>query len=493
MAAPVSVEAPCGAVRGYREAEMVRFLGIPYAEPPLGRRRFAAPEPRRPFETLFDADTYGASAPQRRSMPGPLAKIAGAAADFSEDCLFLNVWTPDMSGSRPVLVFIHGGAFIIGSGTQYPGDDLAARGDAVVVTLNYRLGLVGFNAFAELFPEDDRFQPNAGLLDQRLALEWVRENIAAFGGDPGRVTLCGESAGAASVAFHLVSERSKPLFSQAILQSGAFNLFYPRDKAVTVNRAILNSLGISNDPDALFALKPRDLSRAMRSLSQEHPGILARPYFDGTEMPETSIGELLRRMKPVPTIIGTNRDEFTFFSDLPLIPAETGREEMVTWIANIAGEGAAERIARLYRDDRRGNIAFGTDLLFRMAAVHLAEAQAAREPRTFMYRLDWEAKGLLASLGATHSVDLPLLFEDFLKPFRSTYLGLFPDHRRQKLAERMRRHWMGFVRDGHPGPGWPAYNPVTRETKIFAERDRLISDPDAVYRTAWQGIDGYML
>ncbi|MEX6508990.1 carboxylesterase/lipase family protein [Jiella sp. M17.18] len=492
MGRPVRVEAACGPVCGYEHGRIVQFLGIPYAEPPLGERRFAAPVPRRHFAETFDADRYGPAAPQRRSMPTPLAKIAGAASEFSEDCLYLNVWTPDPGGQRPVLVFIHGGAFIIGSGSQYPGDDLARRGDVVVVTLNYRLGLVGFNAFAEMFPGDERFQPNAGLIDQRLALQWVRDNIAAFGGDPGRVTVAGESAGAASVAFHLVSEGSRPLFSQAVLQSGAFNLFYPRERAIAVNESILDFMRIGDSPQRLFEVQPREFGRAMRRLTHKHSGILARPYLDGREMPVATIPELHAMMKPVPMNVGTNRDEFTFFSDLPVIPAETERADMRNWVEKAAGPKAAERIAGLYHDDRRGRVAFGTDLLFRMSAIHLAEANAQRQRQTFMYRLDWEAKGLLSPLGATHSVDLALLFEDFMKPFQSVYLGILPDPRRQDLASRMRRHWLAFVRDGRPGPDWPAYDTQTRQTMVFGEEDHVAADPDAVFRIAWQGVDGFM-
>lgn len=490
MPETLRVEAPCGPVRGKSKDGIARFLGIPYAEPPLGMARFARPRPRRAFDTDFVADRYGPAAPQRRAMPEPLGRIAGTTSTFDEDCLNLHVWTPDIAGKRPVLVFIHGGAFIIGSGAQYPGDDLARRGDIVVVTLNYRLGFFGFNAFAEIFEDDDRFVANAGLLDQRLALEWVRDNIAAFGGDPERVTIAGESAGAASVAFHLVSRASHDLFAQAVVQSGTLNMFQPRERAVAVHREAVKALLPNGDRERLFRMSHSTFSAATRSLAAKNSGILTRPYCDGVEMPEADLGTLFASMKKVPLLVGTNRDEFSFFSELPVFPFETEKSAMQAWVASIAGAAAAERIARLYSARRDGRIAFGTDLLFRMAAIHQADTHSADAP-TFMYRLDWEAKGLLSRLGATHSVDLPLIFEDFLKPFRSVYLGLLPDHHRQALADRMRAHWIGFVRDGRPCVDWPAYEAGRRETKVFGIRDRVLADPERARRIAWEGVDGF--
>ncbi|MEF2550608.1 carboxylesterase family protein [Aurantimonas sp. A2-1-M11] len=490
MAESVVVEAPCGRVRGQRVGGIASFLGIPYAEPPLGRLRFAAPDPARPFKATFEADSYGPAAPQRRALVEPFATFAGLNRSFSEDCLNLHVWTPDTGGARAVLVFLHGGGFIIGSGSQYPGGDLARRGDAVVVTLNYRLGFFGFNGFAELFPGDERFANNAGLLDQRLALQWVRDNIAAFGGDPERVTIAGESAGAASVAFHMAAPGSHGLFGQAIAQSGGLNLFYPRERAMEIGERTLDALGARPDRERLFRLAPQAFGLASRKVTAEFPGIPSRPHFDCGELPDGPLPALYRAMIPVPLLIGTNRDEFSFFSELPILKIDSDMASLRRWVGEVAGEVAAARIAALYSRGRAGRIAFGTDLLFRMAAIHQADDHSQRVP-TFMYRLDWEAKGLLSRLGATHSVDLPLLFEDFLKPFRSVYLGVLPDPPRLRLSERMRDHWMAFVNGGRPGEAWPAYRPETRETMIFAGRgDRVVPDPERERRVAWQAVDG---
>lgn len=487
-----TVQAPCGAIRGRRTGGVLACLGIPYAEAPTGDKRFASPQRKARFEGRLDALAYGPAAPQKRMLPEALARIAGTLSRFDEDCLNLNVWTPGTSGQRPVMVFLHGGGFVIGAGAQYPGDELARRGDVVVVTLNYRLGLIGFNAFGELFAGDQRFTANAGLQDQVLALEWVRDNIAAFGGDPDQVTIAGESAGAVSAAFHLVHRPSWPLYHRAILQSGGLNLFYPREAAVRVADDVLDALGVRGDPDRLLSLPPDAFGTVAAKLRGRHSGILSRPYVDGTLVPALPLSELYGAMQPVPLLIGTNRDEFSFFTDLPIFPVRADHAALAAAVAVDAGRERADIVKALYPDTRDGRIAFGTDIMFRIPSVHLAEAQAARAP-TFAYRLDWRAKGLLSKLGATHSVDLPLLFEDFLKPFRWIYLGMLPDHRRYALAERMRDRWLAFVRDGAPGAEWPAYTVERRETKIFDTADRVEADPEAVRREAFEAVDGFTL
>lgn len=491
MMSEVRIEAACGALVGQRHGGVVRFLGIPYGEPPVGQRRFARPEAKAAFARPFEAFNYGAAAPQRRTLPLPIARMARVGADFSEDCLSLNVWTPAVSGKRPVLVFIHGGGFIIGAGSQYPGDDLAARGDVVVVTMNYRLGLLGFNPFAEIFPGDERFVANAGLLDQRLALAWVRDNIAAFGGDPDRVTIAGESAGSVSVAWHLVTKASHPFYARAIMQSGTLSLFYGRDRAREIGDELRRSMGLTGGPSRLFELSPKELQGASRAAVRTRTGIVSWPYADEWEFGTAAPAALAKAAKPVPLIIGTTRDEFSLFTDLPLLPLATGKAEMTRMVERLAGRDTAERIARLYPGDRRGRIAFGTDLVFRMPTIAFADNHAEAGNEVFSYRLDWEAKGLFSRLGATHSVDLPLLFKDFMRPFRAVYVGLLPDPRRHVLSERMRDHWLSFVREGRPGGDWAAYVPEERRTMIFGERDRVVADPEAGRRIAWRGIDGF--
>ncbi|MEN3793210.1 carboxylesterase family protein [Fulvimarina sp. MAC3] len=487
---PIFVEAPCGLIEGRRwRGRHLRFLGIPYAEPPVGERRFAAPVRRSKGFSTLRAVQFGPASPQRTAFPEPFARLSGWSGETGEDCLNLHVFTPDTRGKRPVLVFIHGGGFFIGAGSQYQGDELARRGDIVVVTLNYRLGLIGFNGFSELFPDDKRFAANAGLLDQRLALEWVRDNIEAFGGDPERITIAGESAGAASVGYHLIAERSQQLFHQAICQSGTINLFAPRKKAAAIAETAFRLLAPSGDREDLFARPANAFVNVFRKLSARFPGLPTMPYFDGAELPETELGDLYRRAKSVPLLIGTNRDEFTLFTELPGLSFPVGPNEMSGWLERTTSLERARAIHGLYDPDKRGVSQLGTDILFRASAIHVAEQNAKAAP-TYMYRLDWPAKGVFSRLGATHSVDLPLLFDRFLSPFRGIYLGWLPDAARRGLSDRMRDHWVHFVRTGRPLPDWPAYESDSRATKIFDVADRIEADPQREIRLAWDGVCG---
>ena len=242
------------------------FRGLPFARPPVGPLRFGPPEPPEPWSGVRDAARFGPSAAQNGALVGPLMSLG--INRTGEDCLYLNVWTPGADrGRRPVLVWIHGGAFILGSGSQmlYDGATLARRGDVVVVTINYRLGALGFLRLRDRFGERLPATGNEGLLDQVAALEWVRDEIAAFGGDPGNVTIFGESAGAMSCATLLGVPRARGLFHRAILQSGAANYLWPRDTAARLADRLLADLAVGS-PEELRAAAPARLLAAQRRL-----------------------------------------------------------------------------------------------------------------------------------------------------------------------------------------------------------------------------------
>ena len=242
------------------------FRGLPFARPPVGPLRFRPPEPPEPWSGVRDAARFGPSASQNGALVGPLMSLG--ISRTGEDCLYLNVWTPAADrGRRPVLVWIHGGAFVLGSGSQmlYDGATLARRGDVVVVTVNYRLGALGFLRLRDRFGERLPASGNEGLLDQVAALEWVRDEIAAFGGDPGSVTIFGESAGAMSCATLLGMPRARGLFHRAILQSGAANYLWPRATASRIADQVLTDLAVAS-PEDLRAAAPARLLAAQRRL-----------------------------------------------------------------------------------------------------------------------------------------------------------------------------------------------------------------------------------
>ncbi|MGH7385947.1 MAG: carboxylesterase family protein, partial [Candidatus Rokuibacteriota bacterium] len=262
----VVVETGRGTVRGVAENGLAVFRGLPFARPPVGPLRFRPPEPPEPWAGVREAARFGTSAAQNGALVGPLMSLG--INRTGEDCLYLNIWTPrpDRAG-RPVLVWIHGGAFVLGSGSQtlYDGSTLARRGDVVVVTINYRLGALGFLRAMDHFGQRLPATGNEGLLDQIAALEWVRDEIAAFGGAPDNVTIFGESAGAMSCATLLGVPRARGLFRRAILQSGAANYVWPRDIAARLADQVVAALG-AGSPEALCAAPLERLLAAQRRL-----------------------------------------------------------------------------------------------------------------------------------------------------------------------------------------------------------------------------------
>jgi para-nitrobenzyl esterase len=263
------VETRRGTLRGVVEPGLTVFRGIPFARPPIGPLRFRPPEPPAAWTGTRDASRFGAAAPQNGALIGPVMSLG--IGRTSEDCLYLNVWTPAPDRRRrPVLVWIHGGAFVLGAGSQmlYDGAALARRGDVVVVTLNYRMGAFGFLRLCDRFGDRLATSGNEGLLDQVAALEWVRDEIEAFGGDPTNVTIFGESAGAMSCATLLGLPRARGLFQRAILQSGAGNFFWPRETAARLADYFVDRLGIDS-PAALAEASAERLLAAQRRCFME--------------------------------------------------------------------------------------------------------------------------------------------------------------------------------------------------------------------------------
>ncbi|TDB91047.1 carboxylesterase family protein [Actinomadura sp. 7K534] len=497
-----------GKVRGTTRDGVTAFLGIPYAAPPFGADRFRAPRPPEPWGGVRDAAEYGPTAP-KPGYPPPFDKLLPDPAIPGEDCLNLNVWTPFFAGGTggssplndqtpdpggpglPVMVWIHGGAFRNGSGAVplYSGRNFARDG-AVCVTINYRLGVEGFANLpgAPL---------NRGLLDQIAALEWVRDNIAGFGGDPDRVTVFGESAGAMSVATLLSLDLG--LFRRAVAQSGAGTIAQDPSDALLVTREMAARLGVEPTAEAFAALDPAAILPVQAAVAAEvaalpDPGRWGRttaaggmsltPILDGellTRRPEDAIADGAGR--DVDLLIGYTSEEFRFF----LMPTGLARDltdELVGAVTT--GMGVPPELPASYRahhpDQTPGELmaTIITDHLFRVPAHRAAAGHAASGGTggTWMYEFAWRSPE--HDLGACHALELGFVF-DTLGEGTEGLAGPKPP---QALADRMHRAWTDFA--AHGDPGWRRFDPSVRAVQVFDDpADEVVEDPHAEDRRLW--------
>jgi para-nitrobenzyl esterase len=508
------VDTTYGKVKGFEEAGLFNFRGIRYARPPVGKLRFRPPAPPEAAGGVLEASEFGPIAPQADPIPG--MSIPGDPMAWDEDCLFLNVWTPGLGdGPRPVMVFIHGGAFVGGGGTSqlYSGASLAAGHDVVVVTINYRLGALGFLAHEALYDESSGGFGNWGLLDQIAALEWVRDNISGFGGDPSNVTIFGESAGAISVCNLLAAPRTAGLFKRAIAQSGPAVAAGP-DRAAEVASLLARELGLSAPTREGLADVPAHelLAAQARVISgfETAIGLAFEPVEDGgllTCQPAQAIAAGIGR--DVDLVIGTNRDEFTLFAlGVPGLNSidEAGMLRRVRKSLRAAGmDGrvdpgeavAAYRSARLARGSGTEPFelfaAMASDWVFRIPALRTAEAHARNGGRTWSYLFDWESPFAGGTLGSCHALELPFVFGTLTNPFISAFSGA--DEQARQLSASMQEAWTRFARVGEPTEAtvpqrWPRYEPDERWTMIFGPDSRPVPAPFEEERLFWDGALG---
>ena len=477
-----------GAVRGTATPGSTAFLGIPFAAAPVGPLRWRPPAPVQPWSDTLDATRPG-PAPWQPS-GGPLDGLVPGmgSADQSDDCLNLNVWTPGTDGSRPVLVWIHGGAFSLGAGSLsvYDGARLAAATDSVVVTINYRLGALGF-----LLIDDPTCTPNVGLLDQIAALEWVRSNIDAFGGDPGNVTIFGESAGGGSILSLLSMPSAVGSFDRAIVQSGATDLLLDRERALLVTEAFARCAGLDHvDVDALRHLPGPEIIEAQANASMElfaSVGTMPfHPVVDGVVLPQTWLEAAAAGSNPVPVIIGTTRDEMDLFKMFDPSAATLDDEALRARLARTGGDVDAIVQAYLATGTSEPPAVWArvnTDTAMWLPAIRIAQARAAHGP-TWMYRFDWEAAN--PDMGAPHGIDIPFPFTNI---DTGGWDGFVADpERAMSLAALIQRAWAGFARIGEPdlaGVEWPTYDTDERSTAILGPQVSVVSDPNGEVRQAW--------
>ncbi len=503
MTGPV-VETAAGRIEGVVGPRSLVFMGIPFAAPPLRRLRWRPPQPVAPWSGVRQASSFGPVSIQR---PGPVEQALGSlGADISEDCLYLNVWAPAAdSARRPVLVWVHGGGYVGGSGstTWYDGGRLSQLGDAVIVTFNYRLGMLGFLHLSDILGEGWASSGNCGILDQVAALRWVQENIANFGGDPDNVTVFGESAGAFSIATLLALPGAAGLFHRAILQSGSTTNVHTREAASALATDLLGELGIEPGRAAgragwsnLAELPVDRLLDAQTAAGGRHApfGLAYTPVVDHVILPlhpqdAVEAGTSHR----VPIITGTNRDEMRLFMVMEPTAFAVDDDDLVQRVGRLPGVGMG-RSPELIGDYRRMSpsvsasillAAIETDYVFRVPAIRHAEANAATGVPTWMYWFTWTTPAFGGILGSCHAVEIPFVFDALDRPGVAFLTGDGPE--RRGLADAMTSAWLAYASSGDPG--WPAYDPAgSRAMQRFDSPCEVLTDPARPVRQAWHGI-----
>jgi para-nitrobenzyl esterase len=509
-----------GPVQGLVDGGIHAFKGLRYAAPPTGELRFKAPRPPAAWTAVADASAFGAPAIQMATgasanptteLSKQLATIFTTSTEMkiaSEDCLFLNVWTPGVdAGKRPVMVWLHGGGFAYGSGSWpvYDGHNLAKKGDVVVVTVNHRLNVFGYLYLGELAGKAYADSGNAGMLDLVAALEWVRDNIAAFGGDPGNVTIFGESGGGAKVSTLMAMPLARGLFHRAIVESGPGLRGVPKEGATAMAKAILEQLAIApGDAAALakaLAAAPTEkvLAAAHAVAERSGPGALGMmrlaPVVDGGALPRHPFDPDAPALSAdVPLLIGWNKDEMTLFAASEPWFGKLTEEELPKRVAEAAGgEEKGKALLAALRAARPGYSptylqtgALSASRMF-LGSVQLAERKAALGAApVFVYELAWETPVGGGIFKSPHTLEIPFVFANVDKA--AVLVGSGPQV--AVLEREMSDAWLAFARTGNPNtsglPQWPAYDANRRATMVFDTATRVVDDPDGAIRKALQ-------
>lgn len=485
------VETTTGPLLGRERNGVHLFAGVPYAAAPIGQLRFKAPQPHEHWREPRDVRKFGPAAPQMQGN----GMTDSASVKWSEDCLTLNIQTPALDdGKRPVLFWIHGGAYRTGQGAipWYNGERFCRNGDIVVVSINYRLGALGFADLSQLGRGFESSGVN-GTLDQLAALVWVRDNIERFGGDPARITVAGESAGAFSVTTLLANPRCQDLIHAAIPQSGAGQHTLPPEAGRIVGERFLRALG-ADSPLALEALAVEDILKAQNSVIAQIEGrgtfinelevsvSAFYPVHGNAFIPEAPLDAIRRGAgSGARVLIGSNEHETTLWGYGNVDEPKLTRAAAALHAARPL---AAWRKALPDASSEQLLIALTSDHMFRIPAIRVAEARALRDAPTWMYLFCWKSRAFDGRLGATHALEIPFAFDNLHQPGVAPFIG--PGPAPQHVANAMHAAWTRFIKEGDPG--WAAYDLSTRSTQVFDDVSRTESDPLSDQRKAWEGL-----
>ncbi len=481
------VTTSAGRVRGAMQHKAHVFLGVPYGASTEGAGRFQPPAKPQPWSGIRDTLEVGPPSPQIPSnlIPESMAQQPKGDANGSEDCLHLNLWTPSLGGKRPVMVWFHGGGFSAGSGNwnMYNGGNLAARHDVVVITVNHRLNVFGYLYLAELGGEKFAHASNVGMLDCIAALEWVRDNIAAFGGDPNNVTIFGQSGGGGKVSTLLAMPQAKGLFHRAIAMSGSAVKGVPRDRATRGAEAFMAKLGLKpNQVDDLQKMPQEQLLAAMRGV----PGLQLSPVVDGHTLPADPFDPVAPAITAnVPLMIGSTETEVTWNNSVNFDPLDDAALHRRVKESLKIDDAAADRLIGVYKKGRpqatnldlffilstdASNFRTGTDT----EADRKSELKAAP---VYKYYFQWYSPVREGKLRSYHTLDIPFVFQNV--DVAESMVGSGPE--RQPLADKMSAAWAAFARSGNPNhkgiPKWEPYDEKRRATMIWNNECKAVNDP----------------
>ena len=499
------VRTTAGRVQGLNHDKVSAFFGIPYGASTAGARRFMPPLKPDPWTGVREAVEFGPRSPQGPSGLIPEVAAVDRREPASEDCLRLNVWSAGLGpGHRPVMVWLHGGGYSQGSGAfiVYDGANLACRHDAVVVTVNHRLNLFGYLYLAELGGEKYANSSNVGMLDIVAALEWVRDNIAAFGGDPSNVTIFGQSGGGGKVSTLMAMPSAKGLFHRAVVESASAIRGVPKADATSSVESFLATMGLKpSQIDELQKMPVEQLVTAMggggAGGAGGGTGLRLAPVVDGHSLPRNPFDPDAPEISAnVPLLIGSVETEVTFMRGTPLDPMDDDAlHTHVKQVLRGADDGAAGRLIDVYRKGRPNisntdlYLILASDATFRAGVLTEAERKADQGTASvYMYYFTWKSPVRDGKLRTFHTLEIPFVFDNVDLATAMTASG----QERYALADKISSAWVAFARSGNPShqglPNWPAFNTKQRATMILNNECEVIDDPNGEERQALRSV-----